>query len=218
MRYRGQHRDQGDEFMPDTATVEAVTSPTRKSDGDASIHSLLLSALRRNPRPDRARIAAYVRFAEEQARYPVYHSFLVAHRCWLAALDRALSAAARDHDLPFPSPADRPPELPPGLTTPLQSIGPILNRAQALGYLYVAEAFRLGGRVLCRELGKAAVGHDDDGPTSPAGQGDRPWRRLVDALEAARPEEHLAVLAAASALFAAWGRWIAPLRARLEAS
>jgi heme oxygenase len=62
------------------------------------------------------------------------------------------------------------------------------------------------------------VGHDDDGPTSPAGQGDRPWRRLVDALEAARPEEHLAVLAAASALFAAWGRWIAPLRARLEAS
>jgi heme oxygenase len=195
--------------MPNAVAVEAI--PTTEA------HSLLLSALRRTPRPDRARIAAYARFAEGRGRYPAYHAFLAAHRCWQAALDRALAAAAPSLDLPLPASSDRPPELQPGIAAPEQSIAPIRSRAQALGYLYVAEAFRLGGRVLARELGIAAVGHDDDGPGSAARAGERPWHRLADVLEDARPEEHLGVLAAASALFAAWGRWIAPLRAGLEA-
>jgi heme oxygenase len=202
--------------MPDALNAETTATPGHMAREEGAAHSLLLSTLRRFPRPDRARIGAYVRFAEVQRRYPEYHAFLSAHRCWLAAVDRALSTAASEFDVPVRAFTERQPELPEGLASPEGSIAKIRNRAQALGYLYVSEAFRLGGRVLSRELGTSAVGHDDDGPAPKSSPADRPWQRLAFALEAARPEEHLAVLAAASALFTAWERWIAPLRSLLE--
>ena len=111
--------------MPDALNAETSSTPGQMAREEGAAHSLLLSTLRRFPRPDRARIGAYVRFAEVQRRYPEYHAFLSAHRCWLAAVDRALSAAASEFDVPVRAFTERQPELPLGLAPPEDSIAKI---------------------------------------------------------------------------------------------
>lgn len=206
--------------MPGTATMEAAAQvvPERSAQGhsDAGIAAPPLAALRRTTRPDRARVAAYLSFAHHQTKYPEYHEFSSAHRCWLAALDHALTEAERDYDLPPRSSRDRPAEPQPGLALPEVRIPPIRSHAQALGYLYVSEAFRLGGRVLSRELGSFGVSHEDDGEAPPARAGMDPWHRVARAIGGALPEECKAIIESASTLFSDWERWIAPCRARLE--
>jgi heme oxygenase len=172
----------------------------------------LLLTLRRLARPDRARVAAYSFLAGHPAAGLAYGQFLVAHRAWIAALDRVLdeagvpssSAHAQDDLAPDEAgPAGLAEAIPPAART----------RAEALGYLYVREAFRLGCSALARRLrgtlGEAAPA------VRPSAQ---PWRQLVRSLGQVPPEQHAEVLVGARQAFAAWSTWLGPSLQRLGLS
>jgi heme oxygenase len=186
---------------PDAPAAPAPDTPTTR-------WPPLLVALRRAARPDRARVAAYMSFARCPASWAEYGGFLVRHRAWLTALDGALVEG-----LPGAPPApgeegDRAaPDVGPG------SLPPARNRAQALGYLYVREAFRLGSEVLSRRI-QGAVESPAEAPA-----GERParrsWYELVRALWGAGPEEQAEVLESARLAYSAWERRLGPSLARL---
>ena len=165
----------------------------------------LLVALRRSVRPDRSRVAAYVSFARSPGAWADYGGFLARHRAWLAALDGALAPRLPEIAV---SP-DRPAEAgAPG------AIAPARSRAEALGYLYVREAFRLGSEALSRALGGPGQGPAEDPAAEVPPR--RSWRELVRALgEVESPEEQAEVLEGARAAFAAWERRLAPSLERL---
>lgn len=163
----------------------------------------LLLALRRTARPDQARVAAYVNSTLHPAGGPEYRAFLAVHERWLEALGEVLSAAAADHALPFPG---RPPAAEPSARPSGVNISPAVSRWQALGYLYVFEAFRLGGRVLARHARNLRIALDDAGSAGAAAR--EGWGALVRSLWSVPREEHAAVVQGAQDLFAAWEDWL----------
>jgi len=176
-------------FNADLATTTARAAP-------------LLVALRRTARPDLARVNAYSRLASRPSGSPDYRTFVDLHQRWLAGLDRALADAALPYDLPITGV-----RLGANATEPA-AIAPVTSRAQGLAYLYVFEAFRLGCRVLLRQLRAIGV---DVGPAGPilseVGAGaNRAWLDLSRALRRAAADEYGAVLENARALFAEWER------------
>jgi heme oxygenase len=159
----------------------------------------LLLALRRATRPDRARVAAYASLVRSPAGWEAYSEFLAGHRAWLDALERALTGSGAAHH-PLRDGADaRPGEA-------VEEIPAPRTRAEALGYLYVLEAFRLGCSVLARRLGGGAA--------EPASAG-RPWGELAPQLGSVPPEEHGAVVQGALDAFAGWERCLGAYLARL---
>ena len=147
----------------------------------------LLGALRRAARPDRARVAAYAGLAE--AGLATYADFLSLHREWIAGLARGLAEAGVAIRLPLPD-AEGAAFTPAGGET--KHLPPPRSRAQALGHLYVLEAFRLGCSVLERRVrGRSA------------GEG-RWWDELARQLGAVPAEEHTAVVEGARDAFAEW--------------
>jgi heme oxygenase len=157
----------------------------------------LLVALRRAARPDRVRVAAYVSLSRRPASWDAYNGFLAAHGAWLSWLDQALveAGAATHGPLPDAVPG-RAAEGAAGIPRPR-------TRAQALGYLYVLEAFRLGCSVLARRIRGLAGGAE--GPISQEQTtAVRPWGELRHALESVPPEEHPAVIESARQAFSAW--------------
>jgi len=165
----------------------------------------LLVALRRTVRPDRSRVAAYVSFARSPGAWADYGGFLARHRAWLAALDGALAA----HLPEIAVSSDRTAEAgAPG------AIPPARSRAEALGYLYVREAFRLGSEALSRALGGPGQASAEDPSAEVPAR--RSWQDLVRALgEVLAPEEQAEVLEGARAAYAAWERRLAPSLERL---
>jgi heme oxygenase len=156
-----------------------------------------LRQLRRVARPDRARVAAYIQFSQGPEGWGDYREFLANHRAWLAGLDRALAEAPPG--LPSLESRGPLPELESeGALTQALPLSPPRSPAQALGYLYVLEAFRLGSEVLRRHL-KA------QGEPQKAGWR-RPWGELVRALSFVPPEDQPAVVESARDLFSAWER------------
>jgi heme oxygenase len=176
-------------FTGDLATTTARAAP-------------LLVALRRTARPDLARLNAYAQLASRPAGGPEYRAFVDLHQRWLAGLDRALADAARPYSLPLAGP-----RLGAGPTEPA-AIAPVTSRAQGLAYLYVFEAFRLGCRVLVRQLRAVGVDVSAGGALlAEVGAGaERAWLELSNALRRAAAEEYGAVLESARALFAEWER------------
>jgi heme oxygenase len=176
-----------------------MASPDRSSQ-DPRRSSPLLLALRRALRPDRARVEAYVSLVERQAGWEAYASFLAAHRAFTDALGQALDVAGAPHRALRDGPrTDGTPEPLPEARSP----------AQALGYLYVLEAFRLGWAVLARRargLGESKAERDEAG---------RAWAELARALEAMPTEEHATVLQGARDAFAQWERRLGATLARL---
>ncbi len=184
----------------------------------------LLLELRQSTRPDHARVMAFVTFASRPGGSSEYREFLSIHYGWILALDRRLQEAARQHALPFSG--RRLPLLdrdlfmlavPPERATVEADIPAPRSRAEALGYLYVYEGFRLGCRVLARQA--RALGVDPERGAGflrglGAGTGDA-WRALVAALGRVPPEEHAAVVAAARALFERWEEWLRSPGARV---
>jgi heme oxygenase len=169
--------------------------------GAGSRPSLLL-ALRRAVRPDRARVATYETMALQPAGWASYAEFLQGHRAWLAALDRALVEAGEVH--PVAPLLDGAPQ--PGEVATAEAIAPPRTRAQALGYLYVFEAFRLGCSVLARRIRGFGQAPEHAG---------RPWGALVKALGRVPPEDHAAVVQGAREAFAQWERRLGGSLARL---
>ncbi len=165
----------------------------------------LLVALRRMVRPDRARVAAYLNFASSPARWAEYGGFLARHRAWLGALDRALGEGP-------PVEPGNPAGSDAGTGGP-ESLAAPRNRAQALGYLYVREAFRLGSEVLSRRIHGAGEGPAE----AVAGEvsSRRSWRELVRALWGVGPEDQQEVLESARAAYSAWQGRLSPWLARL---
>ena len=164
----------------------------------------LLVALRRAMKPDRSRVAAYASLERRPSAWADYGGFLARHRDWLHALDGALSPFLRDLAAARPAPGE------PG--DPL--LAPARTRAEALGYLYVREAFRLGSEVLSRALGGRGPGSAEDPAAEVSARGS--WSELVQALRAvAAPEEQAEVLAGARAAYAAWERRLGPSLERL---
>jgi heme oxygenase len=160
----------------------------------------LLVALKRTARPDLARLNAYNRLGSRSGD-PDYRTFVDLHHRWLAGLDRALADAAAPYGLPVSGP-----RLDAGAAEPAP-VAPVTSRAQGLAYLYVFEAFRLGCRVLLRQL--RAIGVDAGGGATVAEVGAgaaRAWLELSEALRRAAADEYAAVLEAARALFAEWER------------
>ncbi len=183
--------------MTSTALNELPSSPTTGE----SRWPPLLRALRDAARPDRARVAAYVRFAQGPGGWSQYREFLANHRSWLAGLDRAL-AEASSAGLPAGAPRNPLPELESeGARVPPLPLSPPRNRAQALGYLYVLEAFRLGSEVLRRHL-NASSG-------DPKASRSHAWTELAQTLAGVPQEDHRAVVESARDLFLGWERWLA---------
>jgi heme oxygenase len=175
-------------FPGDLATTTARAAP-------------LLVALKRTARPDLARLNAYNRLAPRPGR-PDYRTFVDRHQRWLAGLDRALADAAASYDLPVAGP-----RLDAGAAEPAP-IAPVTSRAQGLAYLYVFEAFRLGCRVLLRQLRAIGVDVGASGPrlAEIGGGAERAWLELSQALRRAAADEYGAVLESARTLFAEWER------------
>jgi heme oxygenase len=177
-------------------TATALESPSPRAAG-ASRWPPLLRQLRHAARPDRARVAAYIRFAQGPGGWGEYREFLANHRSWLAGLNRALADA-----LPAVEARGPLPELEnEGARVPALPLTPPKSRAQALGYLYVLEAFRLGSEVLRRSLQTPGEARRQDRS--------RPWDDLVHALRGVPPEDQPTVVASARDLFLAWERWLA---------
>ncbi len=160
----------------------------------------LLVALRRTPRPDRARVAAYVSVLQRQAGWEAYAEFLAAHRAWIDGLDRALATAGAPHQ-PL---ADGPQGAPPA-----EGIAPPRTAAHALGYLYVLEAFRLGYAVLARRIRGLAESLGERREVDAA------WKELARLLTEVSAGEHAAVLQGARDAFADWEHRVGSTLARL---
>lgn len=184
----------------------------------------LLLELRRSTRPDHARVAAFVGFARRPAGWAEYRDFLAIHHGWIAALDQRLLEAAEEHDLPFSG--RRLPQLdrdcfmmaiPRVATTTLANIPRLETRAQALGYLYVYEGFRLGCRVLSRQVRRMGIAPENGAAwVTGLGPANREcWRRMVEMLARVPPEEHAAVIESAKDLFQRWGDWLRSPQARV---
>jgi heme oxygenase len=186
----------------------------RSSDGDR--WPPLLLALRRAARPDRARVAAYVSLTRRPAGRAAYTEFLALHRAWIASLDRVLAEAGAAPAGPLPDAPDEAEERgapiprapaeasPAGLPVPR-------TWAQALGYRYVLEAFRLGCSVLARRIGGRAR---SEGPAD-AVEAHRSWEDLVRALGRVPPEDHPAVIQSAREAFSGWEQRLAGSLAQL---
>jgi heme oxygenase len=176
-----------------------MASPTTNS-ADAGRWPALLIALRRTPRPDRARVAAYVSLLQHQTGWEAYAEFLAGHRAWIDGLDRALSEVGAPH-----RPLQDGPPGPPAS----EAIPPPRNRAHALGYLYVLEAFRQGYAVLARRIRGLAES------SSERHEADGAWKELARQLAAVPSSEQAAVLQGARDAFADWERRMAASLARL---
>jgi len=164
----------------------------------------LLVALRRTVRPDRSRVAAYVGFARSPGAWADYGGLLSRHGSWLGALDSILARWLPEAAGPA-GPADE--------AAAAGIVEPPRTRAEAIGYLYVREAFRLGEQVLWRALGGSSqAAAAEPGAVAPARSS---WRDLVRALRSVGPDEHGEVLAGARAAHAAWERRLAPSLERL---
>lgn len=174
-----------------------MASPTNDP-ADAGRWPALLIALRRTPRPDRARVAAYVSLLQRQAGWEAYADFLAAHRAWIDGLDRALSA------VPHRPLRDGPPGSPAA-----EEIAPPRTRSHALGYLYVLEAFRQGYAVLARRIRGLAES------TGERREADGAWRELARQLSAVPSSEQAAVLQGARDAFGDWERRLSASLARL---
>jgi heme oxygenase len=160
----------------------------------------LLVALRRTPRPDRARVSAYVSVLQHQAGWEAYQEFLAAHRTWIDGLDRALAAVGAPHQ-PL---VDGPQGLPPA-----EGIAPPRTPAHALGYLYVLEAFRLGHAVLARRVRGLSES------TEERREVDGAWKELARLLADVPVGEHAAVLQGARDAYADWERQVSAALGRL---
>lgn len=185
----------------------------------------LLAELRRSTRPDHARVMAFVSFARRPGGWTEYREFLAIHYGWIAALDRRLQEAAATYELPFSG--RRLPLLdrdlfmlaiPPEHATVEADIPAPRSRAQAIGYLYVYEGFRLGCRVLARQA--RALGADPErgaGFLSGLGGGTtgRAWRDLVNVLARVPLAQHAEVIASARELFERWEAWLRSPGARV---
>ena len=184
----------------------------------------LLIALRRSTRPDHARVVAFVSFARRPGGWNEYKEFLAVHHGWIAALDRRLADAAKIHGLPFSGLRlpllDRDlfmTAVPYSASTALANILPVRTRAEALGYLYVYEGFRLGCRVLARQARQIGI-EPSNGGALLAGLGAETreaWLRLVAALGRIPFSEHAAVIESATALFHRWEHWLRSPHARV---
>jgi heme oxygenase len=182
--------------MTSTAQNELPASATGESRWPP-----LLRALRNAARPDRARVAAYTRFAQGPGGWGQYREFLANHRSWLAGLDRALAEASRA-GLPASTSRSPLPELESaGARVPALPLSPPQSRAQALGYLYVLEAFRLGSEVLQRNLEASRGAHKASRSHA--------WSELIRTLAGVPQEDHQAVVQSARDLFLGWERWLA---------
>jgi len=150
----------------------------------------LLRALRRAVRPDRARVAAYAGLAE--AGLATYSDFLALHREWIRDLARGLTGAGVAVRLPLPDGEGLPGPEPFGPDGSGTLVPPPPSRAQALGQLYVLEAFRLGCSVLERRVRGCSRGE---------GQW---WMDLAPQLAGVPAEEQAAVVESARKAFDAW--------------
>jgi len=179
--------------MPSTQDVPGSSGPERWPP--------LLLALRRAARPDRARVAAYLGLTQGPAGWTAYAEFLELHRGWLAALDRTLAEAGLNAPSPLPDAAE--PFGAGGGVSEARAEGasltPPSTRAEALGYLYVLEAFRLGCAVLARRIRGRAEPRADQ----------RPWNELTTALAELPAGDHAAAVQAAKDVFSAWDRQVA---------
>jgi heme oxygenase len=178
-----------------------MPSPDARSTGPDRWPPLLLT-LRRAARPDRVRVAAYLSVSERSAGWTPYTEFLVLHRAWIASLDRVLAEAGVHAPSPLPdaaAPLDAGTDAAGPGSQGATDLAPPRTRAEALGYLYVLEAFRLGCSVLARRIRGSAE----------PGAGAGPWGELVTALSAVPPEDHPAAVQAAKEAFAAWERRLA---------
>ena len=173
--------------------------------------TLLLAALRRAARPDRARIDAYLSLERRPCDWAAYAEFLTAHRRFVAALDRALVQAGTETRRPLPDGA-RPPSTEEEGADPLYLPSP-RKAAHALGYLYVLESFGLGCAVLSRRIrGRSEPG----GPAAGTEHGaSRAFRELLAKLREVPAEDQLAVIEGAQEAFAAWQDRLSPLLQRL---
>lgn len=212
----GKVAHEGSPLRADTQGGEASPDPGRWPP--------LLIALRRATRPDHARVAAYVSFARRPGGWTEYREFLAIHHGWIAALDRCLGEAAHLHDLPFSG--RRLPLLdrdlfmaavPYAATTAPANILPVRSRAEALGYLYVYEGFRLGCRVLAHEVRRLGIELGNGGAfLAGLGAGTREaWLRLVAVLGRTPLAEHPAVIESATDLFHRWEEWLCSPQARI---
>lgn len=201
-----------------------VDMPLGEGSPDPGRWPPLLIALRRSTRPDHARVVAFVSFARRPGGWTEYQEFLAIHHGWIAALDRRLGDAARIHGLPFSG--RRLPLLdrdlfmaavPYAASTALANILPVRSRAEALGYLYVYEGFRLGCRVLARQARRLGIEPGNGGALlAGLGAGTREaWLRLVAALGRIPPAEHGAVIGSATELFHRWEDWLRSPQARV---
>lgn len=161
---------------------------------------VLLVALRRTPRPDRARVAAYVSLLQRKAGWEAYSDFLAAHRAWIDGLDRVLSGACP----PRPPLRDGPQGA-----RPTEEIAPPRTPAHALGYLYVLEAFRQGYAVLARRVRGLTDSSDE------RKEADGAWKELASQLAGVAPIEYAAVLQGARDAFADWEQRLGGCLARL---
>ncbi len=160
----------------------------------------LLVALRRTPRPDRARVAAYVNVLQRQAGWDGYAQFLAAHRAWIDGLDRALAKAGAPHQPLADGPQGG---------EPAEGIAAPRTTAHALGYLYVLEAFRLGYAVLARRIRGLAESLGERREVDAA------WKELARLLTAVPAGDHAAVLQGARDAYADWERRVGAALARL---
>jgi heme oxygenase (biliverdin-IX-beta and delta-forming) len=184
----------------------------------------LLIALRKSTRPDHARVAAFVSFGRRPGGWAEYKVFLAIHHGWIAALDQRLLDAARLYGLPFTGRLlpilDRDlfmAAVPYSATTAPANILPVRSRAEALGYLYVYEGFRLGCRVLARQVRRLGIELGSGGALL-AGLGTGPreaWLRLVAALGRIPAAEHPVVIESATELFHRWEDWLRSPQARV---
>ncbi len=179
---------------------------------DADRWPPLLLALRRAVRPDRARVAAYLSLTRSPAGWAAYTEFLAIHRGWIAALARMLAEAGYDVRGPLPDGADAFDAAEPAGTA--SALPPPRSNAEALGYAYVFEAFRLGCAVLARRIRGLAELPGGSPPPDASGQAGPP-PALIRALAHVTLEEHAAVLQAAQEAFSAWERGLAGTLARL---
>lgn len=165
----------------------------------------LLLALRQAARPDRARVGAYVGLVERQAGWEAYAGFLADHRAFTDALGRALDESGTPHAALRDGPTRAAVEQ----SEPSEPLPMPRTPAQALGYLYVLEAFRRGWAVLARRSrGRSESKHEAD-------EANRAWGALLRALAGVPPEQHAAVVQGAREAYGEWERRLGATLARL---